>query len=205
LSTNVSGITSWLPALEFLKRADPRTVSDLCSDLGIRNYTNPDGQTINNTLLAADANLAAALSEASGEFESYVFRGERYTLADIQLLTTPQGTPPTTTNVQAFIYGLITRIVKMRVIDRRIGMDPEAKVPEWYKSTQETLNRIAHGDLIFGLLEVQEAGLPEAEFMTEHDIRKVKMTSTVARPLFGRRAKDMHHGWGTGIPGQDNW
>lgn len=181
--TLISSTTSWLPATQFIKRNDARTIADVVGDDGIRPYQNSDG-TINTTSLAADTNLLAALASASGQFEGAVYTGARYSKDDLtQILTT-------TCNAQAFMFDIISRIARFKVIDRRVDMDPEAKIPEWYKETKELLQALRDGQNIFGFQEHADAGLPKARYMSEDDWQSVQTTVTQAKDFFGRRNKD---------------
>jgi hypothetical protein len=183
MSTLISSTTAWITPAEFFKRADPRTIADIVGDANLRPYQNND-QTINLTLLAADANLLAALAAASGQFEADVFVGQRYTPDDLTLIFN------TACNAQAFMWTIIANIARMHVLERRLANDPEFPIPAWYKDTKEMLQRIREGDAIFGFLEHAEAGLPKAQFMQEQDWDRVETTVTQMRKMFGRRNKD---------------
>ena len=183
MSTMISSTTSWLPASEFVKRSDPRTIADVVGDAGLRPYQNADG-TIDLSALALDVNLLAALASASGQFEGAVYTGGRYTKDDLTKLFT------TTCNAQAFMFDLIARIARFKVIDRRMGEDPEFRVSEWYKETKELLAQLRNGDNIFGFQEHADAGHPKAKFMSEQNWQDVQTTSTQAKAYFGKRNKD---------------
>lgn len=61
--TPLSSSGSLLPVSEFLKRCDQRTVADLCAD---------DGERVDTSTLSSNANLLAALLDASGEVLSLI-------------------------------------------------------------------------------------------------------------------------------------
>lgn len=183
MSTLISSTTPWITVAEFVKRADPRTIADIVGDSNKRLYTKPDG-TIDLTLLAADVNLLAALASASGQFEADVFVGARYSPDDLTKIFT------TTCNAQAFMWQIIANIAKCHVEERRMGMDPNWTMPDWYKETKEILLRIREGDAIFGFQEHADAGLPKSQFMTPEQWNDVNTTVTQARAMFGRRNKD---------------
>ena len=184
MSTLISSTTPWITAAEFIKRADPRTIADIVGDANLRPYQNPNG-TIDTAALGADVNLLAALASASGQFEADVFTGARYSPDDLTKIMT------TTCNAQAFMWQIITNIAKAHVEERRMGMDPNWTVPDWYKETKELLMRIRQGDAIFGFQEHADASHPKAEFMNEQNWLDVSTTVTQARPMFGRRNKDL--------------
>src|SRR6516162_2575782 len=158
--TLISSPTPWITAAEFVKRADPRTISDFISDNNLRQYQNTEG-TIDTAALSADPNFQAILASASGQFESAVFVGDRYTPDDLtQLLNT-------TCNAQAYMFQIIARIARMDAMDRRLAEDPNMPVPPWYKQTLDELERLRTGANIFGFQEVGDAGLVQNQFMQD--------------------------------------
>jgi hypothetical protein len=79
--TPISSGVSFMPVSEFLKRCDQRTAQQLAGDAGV------DVILAN---LPTDPNIAACLMDASGMFEFALYRGNRYSVADINALC---GTP----------------------------------------------------------------------------------------------------------------
>jgi phage gp36-like protein len=63
---------------DLLARYDANVVADLCSD---------DGHSVPAEDLPTNANLLTALEDASGEVESAMLIGERYTVAQLEALT----------------------------------------------------------------------------------------------------------------------
>lgn len=87
--TVISSGVSFLPVTEFLKFVDKRTVAQLCSDTGV------DVLVAN---LPTDPNLSAALLSASGMLEFAIFKGNRYSVADINALCGVPQPPIASTN-----------------------------------------------------------------------------------------------------------
>lgn len=121
--------TTLLPAAEFLKRADQRTVAKLCSDTD---------EAVEAGALAADPNLAAALLAASGDVEAALVSTGRYTAAQLQALT---GT------ALAALYDLIAPFAVVKLYDRRPDRKPPDFGPGLVKA-QWDLERYRWGDRV---------------------------------------------------------
>lgn len=182
--TLISSTSTWLPALEFLKRADPRTIADVVGDEGVRPYKDDEGN-VNKTLLAADENLIAALRSASGQFEGAVFAGARYSKEDLDTIAASD------CNARAYMYDIISRICRFKAVERRLEMDPNAQVPAWYKEAKDALEDLRNGKNIFGFAEQADAGLPTTEFMTPDEFAELNLTTSVAKRWFGTRGRDI--------------
>lgn len=169
MSTPLSSATSYCSPAQCLTFHDARQIGDLCSDTGTR---------LSPTDLLTDGNLAAALSAASGEVEAACLVGGKYTPTDLQALT----------GVSAvFLQRLVSDIAMWFLLTRR---DSAAKITELYRSTQEKLHRLRLGEMIFGLLDQANAGLPKDQFVSQADIDQLNLNTTIARRFFGVRGKE---------------
>ena len=115
--TIVSNPTSYLPALEALKRVDPRTLADLCNDMGSRIGADANGN-VDNTVLMADPNFNALLLSVSGEVESACMVGGRYMPQDLAAIC-----GGSVTVSQAFLYDLMADLLKWKAYKRRLDPD----------------------------------------------------------------------------------
>lgn len=168
--------TSYLSAAEFLKRADARTVGDLCSDNGTR---------VSVGSLSSDPNLAAALLDASGLLEMSCLRGGRYHPTDLAALTGAG---------QAALYRLLARMTICCLHERRPDM--EMKQPWIVEDVQKQLERIENGETIFSFLETEEVGVPTNRVETSQNVEARNGTTFIAGRLFGRRSNRMRGPWG---------
>jgi len=159
--------TSYLPAAEFLKRTDTRKVGQLCSDT---NTAIPIGS------LPTDANLEAALLDASGELETACLVGKKYDPVDIAALTG---------SGLSMVYRVLTVLAWNNLIDRRLDLNIEQhpKTP-WAEAVLEALRQ---GDRILSLSEVQDAG--HLDYQDQTDADEVQRDGIVVQMdrYFGRR------------------
>jgi hypothetical protein len=167
--TPIGNTGSYLPVAEFLKGKDVNTVGDLCGD---------DGNRVPAANLPTDKNLAAMLVRASGFFESAVFRGERYALAD--LLALPVGSPS-----QGLMYQIISDVTMALLFERRPTL---ASDPDVMKRSEAWLTALSNGDMIFAFQEVAKAGIIEAQAETTQDVDARDGLTVITKDFFGRRA-----------------
>ncbi len=197
-TVNSSAVT-YLPAGEFVKRADLRTVGDLVSDNGVR---------VAAGALPSDPNLAAALLDASGVFESHLLAGGRYQPVDVQnlvgLTTVPPTVPPAAVpNAgQGLVYRLLHDLTMHYLWERRPDLGP---VPEKFKWTMEFLDRLAKGERILPFLETQAAGVLHADLETPAVVEDRYLTTLQAEGLFGRRNNRAGGFSGPGCGGPWGW
>lgn len=167
--TPIGNTTTYLPVTEFLKRCDQRSVGDLVSD--------NENIRVQPAALQTDPNLAAALVDASGAFESAVFISQRYQLADF--LALPNGSP-----AQGLMYQILTQITLKYLYKRRPAMTDPAVLSE----ADHWLVMLSEGKVIFGFEETADAGLLKSEHDTTHDVERRDGISVITRPFMGRRA-----------------
>jgi len=167
MATPNSSPVAYLGPAEFLKRYDTRTVGDLCADNGVR---------VTPSALLSDPNLAAALLDASGLVEAACLVKSRYQPGDLAALTGAS---------QAFLFRLVADLAMGLLIERRPDLKREP--PASYSAALAWLDKLSEGVAIFGLVEVQQAGLPEAVQETAQTVYARDLIDVQARRFFGRR------------------
>jgi hypothetical protein len=184
MTPNSSPVT-YCPVAEFLKRVDLRTVGDWASDTGAR---------IPAVSLPTNANVLAALLDASGMVESAVIKSERYQPSDILRLIglDPAGNPLvgfTPTAGTAYVYHLVTRIAEGLLWRRRPDISPFPPTFDW---AMEELEALKLGGKILPFVETQEAGVPGHHVELETDVLARNLVITQARRFFGARGCDLN-------------
>lgn len=175
--TPITNSGTYLPVNEFLKRADYRLVGDLVSD--------NEQVRVPLGALGTDANLRAALVDASGVFEAAVFKGMRYSLEDFKAL--PNGSPG-----QALMYMIIADIAMVRLFDRR----PTMANPEIILRAAQWLKSLGNGEEIFPFQETAETGVMLADKETPQDVTNRNGLTNITRFGFGRRV-NQHRQFGS--------
>jgi hypothetical protein len=168
LTPNTVAAPGYLPVTEYLKRADKRTVADLCSDVGVRK----DPSTLPN-----DPNLLAALLDASGYFESQMLKGNRYQPTDIQAL-------PANSAGQAFVYRVLKDLTDVFLYQRRPDLAPQDDRLKW---VMELMKGLADGENILPFIESQAAGQGSYPVNTAQDFQNQQLSSRRAFRYYGRR------------------
>jgi len=128
---------------DLLARYDARILGDLIQDTGTR--------TTNTVTIAADANVAASLADASGLIESACFVGNRYSAADLSGLAG---------NGLALIKR-ITCDLAFALLRQRRGYDLE-QFP-LVEKTYALLDRLRLGERVFDVDEVEDKGNPTTD------------------------------------------
>jgi hypothetical protein len=164
-----SSATAYLGAAEFLKRCDLRTVGDLCSDNNVR---------VASGALASDPSLAAALLDASGIFESYCTKGQRYLPADLALLVASPSVG------QGLVYRLLSGLVEVLLWERRPDL---GKLPDRLGWVMGFLESLGNGDAILPFKETQAAGLLADDVEQITDVDNRFLVTREANRLYGDR------------------
>lgn len=187
--TPASATSSYLPAAEFLKRADARTVGQLCSDT--------EGITVTPTGLLTDPNLAAAMASASGELEDAIFVGQKYRLEDLNVLAA------TPCNAQARLFELLSDLTLGKLLKRRPNFQAMMTQGEMMQiaAAEEELDEIAQGTKIIAFLETMAAGIIDQNILTNDEITQRNLLVVQAERYFGIRADRSLPGGSTGITG----
>ena len=178
--TPLSSTTSYLPVAEFLKRYDVRTIADLVSDTGA---------AVDVTTLSSNANLAAALLDASGDLEAAAMHGAMYTPADLAAIAAATQvvnnvTVDRTTASQGRLFRIVARLALGYLYERRPALgDPPATVGEALKE----LEQLRSGEMIFGTVETAAAMIQHHEVERPDQVEARNGTTYQAARFFGRR------------------
>lgn len=165
--TPLTNSSTLLTAAEFLKRIDKRTVADLVSDTG---------EAVDVSTLSADANLNAALLDATGEVEASGMKGGRYRPEDLAALTGA---------ARARLHRMVARLTLVYLYERRPDKGPPA---ELLKVVDEQLDLLRQGEAVFGTDETHDASTMDHEVETSHDVEARNGTTFQAARFFGRRS-----------------
>lgn len=141
---------------DLLKRFDARTVGDLAGD---------EGKRIVPSALLTDPNVLAVLDDASGEIESALLQGERYTAANLTALTG---------NSQQYLVRLCCEIAFGLLWRRRPWADDQQR-QEAIKRADEHLERLRKGERVFDVVAILDAGLPDVTGATTAELRDLNL------------------------------
>lgn len=177
--TPLSSSTTLLSASEYLKRVDPRTIADLVSQDGDAVGRQEDG-SIDLNVLAADAVLAAALVDASGDVEAAAMKGARYTPADLAAIVATQSA------ARGRLWRMVARLTTGLLYEQR----PEGKTrpPAYVERALEQLQELRDGVMIFGTVETADAQTMEATTETSRDVEARNGITFQSRRFFGLRS-----------------
>jgi hypothetical protein len=132
-------------------RYDTRIIAQLVMDSNI-----PAGDDFNVSLmqgaLANNTALLDTLYDASGIINSYVTRGQYYSVANLQALTDVD---------QQFLVRITCSLAYGMLLMRR-GSIPQKELPVEYLEAKQTLEDLAEGKQVFNYLPAQEAGVMTA-------------------------------------------
>lgn len=167
--TPSSSDSSYITPAEFLKLKDWRTVAQLVMD---------DGTQTTEADLATNANLAAILMASSGEVESALVASSRYSAADLQ---------QSNGVAKSYLQAIIADIAIWNLFSRRPAMLPPETVVEGKDRAWMRINKLQTGEGILPFTEVQEAGLPTSEFMSQADLKRLNLFSDNCRRSLGIR------------------
>jgi len=165
--TCISSPTPYASPADYLARVDVRLTGDLARD---------DGTEASPAELLTDPNLAAALADASGIVEACVLTSQRYSVADLGVLTG---------NSLAFLKRIICGLAVQCMRWRR-GYMEESSYP-LYKEAARWLDELHDGREIFAFAETARAGLPDWQAVTPSDLWRYRPTSVTSNPNWGIR------------------
>lgn len=139
---------SYATPADFLLRKSQQTVGELCSETGT---------AITPTALLTDANLQAALDSASGEIESALLQGGRYTVDDLDAIVA--NADSSLTNAKAHLVRITCDIAMALLFDRKPTYSSDD-----YKAAIDLadvhLERLRTGKNVFNVAANIQAGLP---------------------------------------------
>lgn len=171
MATIASGTTLYLSATDFLRYYDTRVVAELLSDTGTK-VTTP----------ASDAGLAEHLRAACGEVEACALRGGRYTADDLTEIAASE------THGGSFLKKLVAACVinNLRSRRARVGED-ELTAHKW---VTQALAQLGRGEMIFGVVEVQDAATTHSDRDNAVVRERRNGISLHAAPYWGTRGGD---------------
>lgn len=134
---------------DLIERFDVQLVGRLASD--------ETGVQLHPSAVAAHANVTTAIQDALGRFEAAVQSGGRYTVAELDTLTTTS---------LAYAKRLICNLAMMALMLRRPGTHTMER-EHMMKETEGALNALAAGKDVFTLEPQLESGLLDMHQTTE--------------------------------------
>lgn len=187
---NVSGFASYATPSDFVEFRDWRLIGDLIRD--------DDRRAANVAEVLASTKVQLSLNVATGMIESEMFRGGRYSRADMKRLLAQIGDPDDGdaakyTMARDFLRQL-TCDLAFWILNKRRKPDTEADKIAGVKEALETLESLRHGEAIFPFLESVGAGVGEYAMLDPytsqgiHKSRKPFKTSVGSNRMFGHRA-----------------
>ena len=170
--------TPYMSELEFLQRADVRTVAQLCSDTGeMIGSPSPTPEA-----LVGNQNLLAALLDGCGELEACCLTGSRYIQTDLAQIAAATGT-----GAQAKMFRVLTRLTMVFLYERRMDKTPDKTLMEQSEKDKQALR---DGEEIFGDITHEQAGLVQSR-----QNRRPRVVRMAGR-FFGRASG--RWGWSAG-------
>lgn len=161
---------AYATATDLLKRYDARVLGDLINDAGVRQTP---------TQMLTDANILAALSDATSTINSAVLLSDRYTVVELQLLTGDDA---------ALLVRLCCDIAYCLLVQRR-GTD--VKTLSQCQKCEETLNAIRDGLRVFNIQANKDAGLTTRGFPSTQTFANLNLERDYAGKFFPvRRQQD---------------
>lgn len=159
-------MTAYANGDDLVARKDARILGELVGDADTR---------ITGSSLTGNANLLAALADASGQIEAACFIGGRYTADDLNGLSG---------NSQSLLKRLACDLAFTH-LHRRRGYDT-ADLPE-YTQANEMLERLRKGERIFDVEDVKDAGNPQIHTTTASDLATQNLARDRCRLFPARR------------------
>lgn len=149
-------MASYATPVDLMKRYDVRDIGDLADD------TNSQVSAAN---LPTDPNVLAALADASGDIESALLAGNRYTTDDLEGLAG---------NTLSKLVRLTCDIAMGYLLARRPNHDPERN-KAFREQTHFMLERLRKGENVFDLAPQKDAGVIEHATPTAVDVSKLQL------------------------------
>lgn len=182
MQQTLASMTVLLPVAEFLKRVDPLAIGKLASDV--------QGLPVTPANLLTDPNVAAALLDASGVFESAVARGGRYSMLDLQtILANP------TTIACGTMWRIISDVSWALLFERRPNKD--VPIPASMTRSLQWLDDLSDGKKIFAFIQSEDAGAISKHEASVEDVFERNGAVVQAEAFYGRRSDQTRRrgGW----------
>lgn len=143
-------------------RYDVRTLGDLVAD---------DGTRVDSTAIQTNTTLEAILVDASGEFESCMLHGNRYSADDLAALDG---------NSLGLAKRIVCKLAMGMLWERRQYIDLE-KAEEAMEAARKTMDKLRKGEYVFNITANIQAGNPEVITPTMSSISRLNLTVDRAR------------------------
>ncbi len=148
----------YLDPEDMVKFYDVRRLQEILSD---------DGTAVDSGDIGGHPTLLTGIEWATGEINTAIYQGKRYTPENIQdLIDNAVGSSGNTGYVSAVrvLQQLMADLVFGWLMGRRgYGPDVMDRLAPRYKSAQETLERLYLGERVFNVAEAIEAGVPKVQ------------------------------------------
>lgn len=159
---------SYAAVSDLTARYDVRDVSDLASDTGT---------AIAAGSLATDPNILAALADASGDIDSALLAGRRYTTDDLTGLTG---------NSLAKLKRLTCDLAMAFLLGRRPAHDPE-RLKAFEERGRMLLERLRKGENVFDLDAQKDAGVIDHQVQTIQAVDNMNLLRDQTRHYYPAR------------------
>lgn len=159
---------AYASASDLTARYDARTVGDLAADDSVR---------VLPGAMAADANITAALDDASGDVEAALVVARRYTVAQLEALTG---------NSLAKLKRVTCDIAMAYLLGRRPAFNPDL-LGTMREMADGYLDKLASGENVFNLDDPKDAGLVTIDGPTKLQYNTLNLWRDRTRHTFPRR------------------
>jgi hypothetical protein len=171
--TSISGPVAYCTPQQMVHRYDARTIGQYLSDDGIK-------LTVDEVL--ASPILSELLQEASGELETALLRGGRYTPADLGNLTG---------NGLEMLAGMVAGYAMFLIWDRRPGRFSDHQLPLRAQIAVDKFQDLATGHRILPFQEAADAGRIHHEVEAARKVFDRRLCAVIAIRSFGLRGNEM--------------
>ena len=154
---------SYATPTDLIARKDSRSLGDLVND---------DNTRADETALATNTKLQAALDDASGEIDSALLQGQRYAATDLAALTG---------NSLALLKRICCDIAFGLLYQRRPEFESEEESEIAQSRARKHLKMLRSGEHVFDVPAVEQAGLPEITGASRVTIQNLNMIVDQAR------------------------
>lgn len=182
MPTPASGSAPYCDNSAIQLRADYRTLAQLLSD---------SGTPLTQSQVTSSTLLTTILQQASGIVEASAIVGARYKID-------PTTTPPRndlatlTGNSKEMLVGLVADIALWILWNRRPRINPGEKPPGQWEQAQEMLKALRNGEMVFGFVDVQDAGNMYITTESAAVVERRQGISLEASRFFSRRNNRLH-------------
>lgn len=162
-------MASYATPADLVKRYDARDIGDLADDTGNQVAAGD---------LDDDPNVLAALEDASGDIDSALLAGNRYTVAELAALTG---------NSLSKLKRLTCDIAMAYLLGRRPAHDPD-RLKAFEERCRSMLERLRKGENVFDITAVKEAGVIDRGTPSAVDYDRMQLMRDRTRNYYPRRS-----------------